>query len=218
MMSLKVMNQLGMEVTMPYTDVRKFESKGIKVYGLMEGLQVHLVDYSNFPIIMDVIVVNIPNTLGMILSREWVDALGMSLHMDLSYTTIPSRNQDCITSHNKPNRMEHIERCNYVHSDYNSVDPCLFQGWPTLPLIEEDNINEITWTKGKGDQNIPRNHEDNIALGNNEVLHLHKTYKRDSALVGPYPIILEQERDINWGDYPDNSSVIFEYWDAYYST
>jgi hypothetical protein len=23
-------------------------------------------------------------------------------------------------------------------SDYNSVDPCLFQGWPTLPLTEED--------------------------------------------------------------------------------
>jgi hypothetical protein len=37
-MSLKVMNQLGMEVTGPYTDVRIFESKGIKVYGLMEGL------------------------------------------------------------------------------------------------------------------------------------------------------------------------------------
>jgi hypothetical protein len=45
MMSLKVMNQLGLEVTGPYTDVRRFESKGIKVYGLMEGLQVHLVDY-----------------------------------------------------------------------------------------------------------------------------------------------------------------------------
>jgi hypothetical protein len=69
MMSLKVMNQLGLEVTGPYTDVRRFESKGIKVYGLMEGLQVHLADYPNFPIIMDVIVVDIPDTWGMILSR-----------------------------------------------------------------------------------------------------------------------------------------------------
>jgi hypothetical protein len=112
-------------------------------------------------------------------------------------------------------RMKHIERCNHGHSDYNSVDPCLFQGWTTLPLIEEDNINEITWTKGKGDQNIPSNHEDNIALGNNEVLHLHETYIRDSALVGTHPIILEQERDTNWGDYPDNAFDISEDWDEY---
>jgi hypothetical protein len=38
MMSLKVMNQLGMEVTGPYANVCRFESKGIKVYGLTEGL------------------------------------------------------------------------------------------------------------------------------------------------------------------------------------
>jgi hypothetical protein len=71
-----------------------------------------------------------------------------------------------------------------------------------LPLVEEDNINEITWTKGKGDQNIPSNHKDNITQGNDETLHLHKTYIRDSALIEPHPIILEQERDTSWGDYP----------------
>jgi hypothetical protein len=99
------------------------------------------------------------------------------------------------------------------HSDYNSVDSCLFQGWPTLPSTEEDNIS-----KGKGDQNIPSNHENNIALGNDEVLHLHETYIRDSALVGPRPIVLEQERDTNWGDYPDDASDISEDLDDYSST
>jgi hypothetical protein len=133
MMSLKVMNQLGLEVTGPYTDVHRFESKGIKVYDLMEGLQVHLADYPDFPIIMDVVVVDIPDTWGMILSREWASTLDRSLQMDLSYTTIPVRDQDCITLHNKPKRMEHIERCNHGHSDYNSVDPCLFQGWTLFP-------------------------------------------------------------------------------------
>jgi hypothetical protein len=112
--------------------------------------------------------------------------------MDLSCTTISVRDQDCITLHNKPKRMEHIERCNHGHSDYKSVYPCLFQGWTTLPLIEEDNINDITWTKGKGGQYIPRNHEENIALGNNKVLHLHETYIRDSVLVEPHPIILDK--------------------------
>jgi hypothetical protein len=85
-------------------------------------------------------------------------------------------------------------------------------------LVEEDNINEITWTKGKGDQNLPGNHKDNITRGNDEMLHLHETYIRDTALVESHPIILEQERDTSWGDYPDNASNLFEDWDDYFST
>jgi hypothetical protein len=46
--------------------------------------------------------------------------------MDLSYTTISVGDQDCITLHNKTKRMEHIERCNHGHSNYDSIDPCLF--------------------------------------------------------------------------------------------
>jgi hypothetical protein len=101
--------------------------RDIKVYSLMEGLEVHLADYLDFPIIMDVVVVDIPGTWGMILSREWDATLGESLQMDLSYATIPVGDQDCITLHNKPKRMEHIERCNHGHGNYNSVDPRLFQ-------------------------------------------------------------------------------------------
>ena len=85
-------------------------------------------------------------------------------------------------------------------SHYNPVDPFLFQGWPTLPLTEEDNITEITWTKGKGDPSISSSHENNIALGDDEVLHLQETCIRDSALKKPHPYVLEQERDTNWGD------------------
>jgi hypothetical protein len=161
----------------------------------MEGLEVHLADYPDFPIIMNVVVVNIPDTWGMILSREWDATLGGILQMDLSYATIPIRDQDCITLHNNPKRMEHIERCNHGHNEYNSVDPYLFQGWTTLPLVEEDNINKITWTKGKGDQNLPSNQKDNITQCNDETLHLHETYIMDSALVESHPIVLEQERD-----------------------
>jgi hypothetical protein len=82
---------------------------------LIEGIEFHLVDYPDFPIIMDIVVVDVPDTWGMILSREWVDTLGGSLQMDLSYTTIPFEAQDCITLYNKPKRMEHIERSNHGH-------------------------------------------------------------------------------------------------------
>jgi hypothetical protein len=214
-MSLKVMNQLGLEVTGPCANVCRFESKGIKVYGLMEGLEVHLADYPDFPLIMDIVVVDILDTWGMILSREWDDTLGESLQMDLSYATIPVGDQGCITFHNKTKRMEHIERCNHGYSNYNSIDVFLFQGWIALPLVEEYNINEITWTKVKGDQNIPRNHKDIITQGNDETLHLYETYIRDSALVESHPIILKQERDTNWGDYPNDASNVSKDWDDF---
>jgi hypothetical protein len=94
-------------------------------------------------------------------------------------------------------------------SDYNSVDLCLFQGWPTLPLKKKDIISEITWTKGKGDQSISRNRE-NIALGDEEVLLLQETCIRDSALMEPRPIAPEKERDTNWGDCLDDASDISE--------
>ena len=62
MMSLKVMNQLGLGVTGPYAKVCGFESKGIKVYSVIEGLEVHLADYPDFPIIIDIVVVDVPDT------------------------------------------------------------------------------------------------------------------------------------------------------------
>jgi hypothetical protein len=38
---------------------------------------------------MNVVVIDIPDVWGMLLSREWVATLGGSLQMDLSYATIP---------------------------------------------------------------------------------------------------------------------------------
>jgi hypothetical protein len=70
----------------------------------------------------------------MILSRECAATLGESLQMDLSYATILIRDQDCIILHNKPKRMEHIERCDHGHSDYNSIDPSTyFKAGPLFP-------------------------------------------------------------------------------------
>jgi hypothetical protein len=84
-------------------------------------------------------------------------------------------------------------------------------------LTEGDIISEITWTKGKGDQSISSNHE-NVALGDDELLLLQETCIRDSALMEPRPIVMEQERDTNWGDCLDGASDISEDWDDYCST
>jgi hypothetical protein len=43
-MALKVMRQLGLEVTRPYRNVSRIESKVIPTYGVIENLKVHLID------------------------------------------------------------------------------------------------------------------------------------------------------------------------------
>jgi len=61
-MILKVMNKLGLEITSPYLNVCGFESRGIEVCGLIEGLEVRIDDYTIFPIIMDIVVIDVPET------------------------------------------------------------------------------------------------------------------------------------------------------------
>jgi hypothetical protein len=98
-----------------------------------------------------------------------------------------------ITLYNKPKRKEHNERFDYGHgqSNYNFVDPCLFQDWTALPFAEEDNIDKMTCTEGRDGQNSPNNHKNSHTQGNKEKLHLHETDIRDSALVDSYPLVME---------------------------
>ena len=73
------MKKLGLEATGPYANVCGFDSKGIKFYDLIEGLELHLANYPDFPIIMDIIFFYVPNALGIILCREWDSTLGGSM-------------------------------------------------------------------------------------------------------------------------------------------
>ena len=78
-MSLKVMNQLGLKITRPYTNVCGIDSKAIKVCGVIKDLKVCLAIYLEASISMDVIVIDVPDAWGMLLSRKWAATLGGSL-------------------------------------------------------------------------------------------------------------------------------------------
>jgi hypothetical protein len=55
------------------------DSKAIGVYGLIEDILVHLARYPKIVIVMDVVVLDVPDTWGMLLSRKWVATLGGTL-------------------------------------------------------------------------------------------------------------------------------------------
>jgi hypothetical protein len=40
-------------------------------------------------VVMDIVVADVPPKFGMLLSRPWIERLGGTLQMDLTYATIP---------------------------------------------------------------------------------------------------------------------------------
>jgi hypothetical protein len=51
---------------------------------------------------MDVVVIDVPDAWGMLLSRKWVTTLGGSIQMDLSYATIPTYDGTFVTLYRNP--------------------------------------------------------------------------------------------------------------------
>jgi hypothetical protein len=67
-MTRKVMEQLNLRISRPYHNVSAMDSREIKVHGLIKDLQVHLAVYPDIIVLMDVVVINVPNAWGTLLS------------------------------------------------------------------------------------------------------------------------------------------------------
>jgi len=91
------MNQLGLKTTRPYRNIWIIDSRVIKVCGLTKDLKVYLASYHDISIRMDVVVIDVPDSWGMLFSRKWVAKLGASIQMDLSYATIPTSDGTFVT-------------------------------------------------------------------------------------------------------------------------
>lgn len=58
---------------------------------------------------MDVVVIDVLDAWGMLLSRKWVANLGGSIQMDLSYATILTCEGTFVTLYREHPRMYHVE-------------------------------------------------------------------------------------------------------------
>lgn len=88
-MPLTVMKQLGLNISRPYKRVCGFNSKPVEVEGIIKDIKSSLARNPDISLIMDVIVIDIPDVWGLFLSRKWGATIGGHVQMDLSYTTIP---------------------------------------------------------------------------------------------------------------------------------
>lgn len=89
-MPLSVMRQLGVNVHKPYKNVYGLDSKSMEVHGLIKDIVVKLVASPDISTIMDIMVVHLLATYGMLLSRKFSTGLGGTIQMDLSFSSIPN--------------------------------------------------------------------------------------------------------------------------------
>jgi hypothetical protein len=108
MMSLKVMRQVGLKVTRPYINVCGFESKAIPTHGVVENVEVCLKDYLEKMVHIDIVVVDVPNVWGMLLSRKFAAMLGGTLEMDLTFLQLPLKNGTIGRLLNVPITGDHV--------------------------------------------------------------------------------------------------------------
>jgi hypothetical protein len=83
-----VMDELGLDITIPYKDIFSFDSRKVKLLGLIKDLVISLSQIQLKNLIMDIVVADIPPKFGMMLSRSWAVKLKGTLQMDMLYATI----------------------------------------------------------------------------------------------------------------------------------
>ena len=67
-MPKKVMEQLNLRISRPYHNICAMDSKKMEVCGLIKDLQVHLAMFPYIQLTMDVVVVDVPDARGMLMS------------------------------------------------------------------------------------------------------------------------------------------------------
>lgn len=89
LMPIIIMDNLGLEIKRSHHDMYYFDSKRLKCIGMIKDLVVTLAQLLMKSIMMDVVMVDIPVNFGMLLSKSWAGKLRGTIHMDMTYATIP---------------------------------------------------------------------------------------------------------------------------------
>jgi hypothetical protein len=80
---------MGLKVTRPYRNVCGFESKAIPTHGVIENIKVQLKEFPEKTVRIEIIVVDVPDVWGILLSRKFGAMVGGSLEMDLTFLRLP---------------------------------------------------------------------------------------------------------------------------------
>ena len=115
------------------------DSRRVEVLGACEDVEVFLIDFPQISVLMDILVIDVPDAWGMLLSRTWSSALGGFLGMNLTHAYIPMGNGTYEMLHNREKKYTHVMDLrgpNYVSEKYYDMPPQVTEYYPSkLPFM-----------------------------------------------------------------------------------
>jgi hypothetical protein len=149
MMSLKVMQQMGLKVTRPYKNVCGFESKSVPTHGVIENIEVRLKEFPEKIVYIDIIVVDVPDVWGMLLSRKFGAMIGGSLEMDLTFLRLPLKDGTSGRLLNVPLTETHVHDVVPAKNEQQKDVIQTLQDYSPedMPFTTEEEFDQIEWPK-----------------------------------------------------------------------
>jgi hypothetical protein len=142
---------VGLKVTRPYRNVCGFESKAIPTHGVVENVEVHLKEYLEKTFHIDIVVVDVPDVWGMLLSRKFGAMMGGSLEMDLTFLNLPLKNRTVGRLLNVPITSDHVQDIIHPVNDdkaQNEMIQTLQKYSPEdMSFATEEDFDQIKWPK-----------------------------------------------------------------------
>jgi hypothetical protein len=133
-----------------------FESRAIPTHEVIENVEVCLKEYREKVIHIDIVVVDVPDVWGMLLSRKFASMLGGTLEMDLTYVNIPLNNGTIGCLPNVPVTKTHVQETSYpVKNDkaHEQIMENLAEFSPkNMPLAKKED--QIQWPTREEYQHI----------------------------------------------------------------
>ena len=85
------------------------DAREVEVVGIILNLHVKLAKYPNINMSIDVVVIDVPDNWGMLLSRKWATTLGGYIQMYWTYDTILASENNRVILHRGKLRKHHVE-------------------------------------------------------------------------------------------------------------
>jgi hypothetical protein len=159
-MYLKVMEQLGLKTTRPYGNLCGIDSKRVKFYAMCENLEVFMIDFFHINLLMKIVVINVPDAWGILLSRIWYATHGGFLSMYFTHAHIPMGDGTFDILYSREWAEKHVmdpNGPNYTSEcEFYEVPETIEYDPKVLPFMQEDCISKL----------LPRTNEYKEKFGN----------------------------------------------------
>ena len=116
-------------------------------HGVVENVEVRLKEYPEKMVHVDIVVVDVPDVWGMLLSRKFASKLGGTLEMDLTYVNIPLKDGTIGHLPNVPMTTTHVKEPNDLVKDdttHDQIIQSLHDFSPNdMPFAIEEDFDQI---------------------------------------------------------------------------